>query len=896
MIRSVITLILFVLTGQLAAEDPYVQRADRLMQEGLSLDAIPLYQEAMNRSKEDKTIALKLAKALYKEGRYKEVVAVLPSQPKEFEHLFLLGSAYNHLNQPQEAISLLTSCLTSTSSAAPEVCFEIGRAYFNDDQFDPAKANFEKIQAEQGPLYLISQLYLVRIYLLNKEDVAAEKILNDLSERVKTENPLKTTRSPMGEVATSPHSTFGSLSGIDYEIAFFKGLVRFRSEDFAKAATNFEKAIPLRNAEKAPWYAETLYYLGWSYLKMGDDSLLPFIVQKEYLDKSEGAFLKLAQIQNDERIQLSLGQYYLIRAARLDDKGAYQQAEALLSRPQTESSSQTLLIKAQGASTYTERAQLYKQLTTESPNTLSGWYLRALNDFEEARIQSADGHAEEANKRFESAGNSFREAYDRLKFVDPSKAGLTLIYQAKSLDQQQKTKAALKILNDIPAYIYNQMDEPDEVDFLKGYFASKLHETTLAEDHLNHLLANYPSGRFREEALNLLGILNYKQERFVEALAYLTQLANEHPDSSLTGNALALAANVCDILKQPDKARQFRQKCYEKYPQCSLASEAYFNYYSYRDYLQGDRQALKHLASFPGLFPESPFLLNACYLMGLDQTRDRKTPEGKWIRKKNLTAAIDAFQEVENLYETLKKQTKIPSDRVEYYTALRFRSTLERAQNNLAIADDSLGAKKAIYLEYAEEVLSQMLNDLGQEQQFRSEPYPPLLEECHYWLAQTYLKQENDLAAKKVLEDMLEKYRLAKTTRGYFLSRVWSDLASIHMRENEYGLALKALVQAEDASKGKVLSTDQRLDLWIQQSRSYEGLNQLDQAILILSKVVNDDAVSSLRLKAMYIRAELYEKQERPELARKQLEAIAKKGGEWAQKAKDKLDKDYGYQ
>jgi Tfp pilus assembly protein PilF len=116
------------------------------------------------------------------------------------------------------------------------------------------------------------------------------------------------------------------------------------------------------------------------------------------------------------------------------------------------------------------------------------------------------------------------------------------------------------------------------------------------------------------------------------------------------------------------------------------------------------------------------------------------------------------------------------------------------------------------------------------------------------------------------------------------------------MREKEFEFALKALVNAEDASKGKVLSSDQRLDLWIQQSYSYQGLNQLDQAILILSKVINDDTISSLRLKAMYLRAELYERQERPELARKQLEALTKKGGDWAQKAKDKLDKDYGYQ
>ena len=41
----------------------------------------------------------------------------------------------------------------------------------------------------------------------------------------------------------------------------------------------------------------------------------------------------------------------------------------------------------------------------------------------------------------------------------------------------------------------------------------------------------------------------------------------------------------------------------------------------------------------------------------------------------------------------------------------------------------------------------------------------------------------------------------------------------------------------------------------------------------------------------MYLRAEIYELQNRPELALKQLEATASKGGEWSQKAKEKLEK-----
>ena len=65
--------------------------------------------------------------------------------------------------------------------------------------------------------------------------------------------------------------------------------------------------------------------------------------------------------------------------------------------------------------------------------------------------------------------------------------------------------------------------------------------------------------------------------------------------------------------------------------------------------------------------------------------------------------------------------------------------------------------------------------------------------------------------------------------------------------------------------------------------------------MMLLSKVINDNAISGLRLNAMYLRAEIYEQQGRHDLAIKQLEATAKKAGEWALKAKEKLEKDYGF-
>jgi tetratricopeptide (TPR) repeat protein len=603
-----------------------------------------------------------------------------------------------------------------------------------------------------------------------------------------------------------------------------------------------------------------------------------------------------------------LGQYYLIRAARLNEPDAYDKAENLLSHSDSfktnEGQTEALLLRAQAASSYEERDKLFRQLALEYPKSAKGWYLKGLNDFEEGKIRK--DQAAESFIYFDRSLEAFAKAFHLFKSENPAQAALTAKYQALANDNLNKPTAALAVLDnliDIYPALLKQMEHPDEIFHLKALIAAKLSQIPVAEDALQIVLEKYPEGKFFDDSLSFLALLKFRQGLYQEALKKFLLLAEQHPNSPLAGDALAMAANCCDHLKLEEKKSQdLRKQCFEYYPGCSLAPEAYFNYFTYRDYLQGDRVSMKHLLGFTSLYPNHPLLLNTHYLIGLDQTRDRKSQEGKWIRKKNLTSAIDSFLEVETHFDLLHQKQLLPSENLEYYISLKYRATLERALANLSIADESLGAKRQIYLTYAEEVLKQLKDDFETPEHpltkylSHSEPLPSLFEENLFWLAQCYLKMPDHQAGKEILNLMLEKYRASKVTRGYFLSRIWYEKGMLALTSNEYSLALQSFLNAEDAAKGKVLSTDQKLDLWIQQSLCYQGLNQLNQAILILSKVVNDDAVSGLRLKAMYLRAENYERQGRLDLARKQLEAISKKGGEWALKSKNKLDRDYGYQ
>jgi len=233
--------------------------------------------------------------------------------------------------------------------------------------------------------------------------------------------------------------------------------------------------------------------------------------------------------------------------------------------------------------------------------------------------------------------------------------------------------------------------------------------------------------------------------------------------------------------------------------------------------------------------------------------------------------------------------------------ALRYRTICERALANFTIYNESEGAKRCIYLAYTVEILEKLCTDLAHID-------PPLilstatidylnnlLEECMYWLAHVYHKNHQQVEAENTLDGLLERFKLAKVTRGYYLARAWNEKGLIAFEQKKYEVALACFLKSEDAAKGKLHSTEQGLELWIQQSLCYKELHDLDHSHLILSKVINDDSISGLRLKAMFMRAEIYELQERYELAQKQLEATAKKGGEWALKAKQKLENEYGY-
>lgn len=900
-----------------------IREADQLFEATLFDRAIPLYTNLLSHlhvnTELRAKVRLRLAQAFYFTEQYQEVPQVISEinptiinsdkkiQKFNSEALYLLGVTYKKIRKYDPAVTTLLHYLSfgnpTSLSHYENALFELGLVYYYLGKYVDAKQQFDLISENPQKLHLfpLSRIYLARIAVAEGKYEEAEERLDFLSENGAPNDFLR------------------------YAISFVRGEILYRQKDWQNAVVYFEKALPENNPERAEWYQDAYDYLGWCYLNLAKELKNNTAKQKTLFCKAEEIFQILLQNAPSDRAYLALGQCLLVKGLSLGHEGDLLELERILSKPSRlksrEAQHHALLLRAEAAPNYKEREKFFRQLTNDTnwdgPNYANAWYLRGLNELDEGQTEKLAGQDQVAKRHLEEAITFFGKAFDLFYPSDIKLAAMTMKYKVQAYYFQNtrgnflKGVALLsKLLNQYRDDLFSALEEPDEIYFLQGLIASQLLDCdegetfyNIAESSLVHGIESYPKGNFYDESLKLLGTLYCQRGDFVKAEQTFLDLAQITPSSPFAGEAWFWAANCVENMEgSGQKSQQYRKFVYDQFPESPFAAEAYFRYYNYVEYLKGQLEAIEHLKAFETRFPKSPFLMNSYYLLGLDYQQLRKSLDGKMKRDKDELAAIEFFQKVASIFDTFNSSGLLPRDRLEFFTIVRFRALMEQAFTYLSLANQMEGAKKQVYLEDAEAILRQIyleLDDVGNpliQMLASGKKHAQLQEECAYHLAKCYTKLHNDEAAERVMSKILARYKTAKITRGYYLSRIWYEQGMIAFRQKECDLAIQYFGQAEDAGKGNVLSIEELLDLWIQKSLCYRVMKKMDDAMLILSRVINYDAISSQRLKAMYLRAEIYEEQGRHELARRQLEATAKKGGKWANKAKTKLEENYVYQ
>jgi hypothetical protein len=145
--------------------------------------------------------------------------------------------------------------------------------------------------------------------------------------------------------------------------------------------------------------------------------------------------------------------------------------------------------------------------------------------------------------------------------------------------------------------------------------------------------------------------------------------------------------------------------------------------------------------------------------------------------------------------------------------------------------------------------------------------------------------RELDLALKQCKE-LADDPSASFIRASLFLSKT---LRESYQTTQAYAL-ITAFQQEEICSKDPELA----LEIAMEKSLCLRDLRQPARAMALLAWVINGPYASSLRVKAMIVRAEIYLSFHRTDLALRQLESVVAKGGEWAPVAERKLQELYG--
>lgn len=275
---------------------------------------------------------------------------------------------------------------------------------------------------------------------------------------------------------------------------------------------------------------------------------------------------------------------------------------------------------------------------------------------------------------------------------------------------------------------------------------------------------------------------------------------------------------------------------------------------------------IKNLITFPKQFPDHPLQLYVYYYIGCDEIMQNASKKGS---EKYLLNALAAFDNVEKAWMRCTFEKTIPDTQAEEYAAVKDAALIQKAQIYILLAKQSQGIKRQTLLQEAK-------NSLNHNQDKK------LFAKTQFLNLSVLLEEENMEEALHLLSLMEKEI----PTSDHYLNCAKLTFAHHLYCHNKIEEAYAILLQIHE----DVLTSAEALDLWIQQSLCLRDMGNYHAAHLAISKAVNSSVASSQRIRAMCLRATLYEIEGRDDLAIKQWEAIKTKNGRWGHLAKLKLN------
>ena len=752
----------------------------------------------------------------------KELLASYPDSENNSEVYRIMGNAYYHLGNEDQAINMLSKYVSSTDSPLRGDLYILGVCYYNKGNYSSAVNALGRTVRENDVLSQNAYLYLGQSYLKLKDKNNA-RMAFEAAATSSFDKQVK--EAAMYNYALLIHET--AFTGFGESVTIFEDFLNdFPNSKYADKVNDYlvEVYLTTKNYQAALNSIDKIKHPSTKILEAKQDILFQLGTQaftNMELDKAVDLFSRA----------ISLGAYnlesrndaYFWRGESYYRQGEYNKAISdyrtyLNNTRQRNTDMYALAHYNLGYSyfklkEYGEALNRFRQYVNMESNQQTPAYADAYN-----RIGDCLFH----NRQFAMA----EENYTRAAQLQPS-AGDYSVYQKGFLlglqkDYKGKISVMDRLIREFPESQY-----VDDALFEKGRSYVLLDNNQAAAASFEQLMRDFPQSSLARKAGVQLGLIYFNDNQPEKAAEAYKSVISNYPGSEEAKVALQDLKSVYIELNDINSFAAYanslggnvRFEVSEQDSLTYLAAEKLF--------MRGDNEgARRSLTNYLQTFPQGAFSSNANFYLAsiafakkeqeeakrlfslVLESGDTKFREESWARKaeieyldKDYAAAMESFKHLQVVAENPenKEAAKLGLMRCAELTG--------QPQEALLAANDLLKEPKLSpeIMSEARYVRAKAYIDLKQENKALADLKEISKDtrtihgaEAKYLLAQLYYDNKDDKNAETVLMNFIEN----GTPHQYWLARGFILLADIYIRQGDDFQARQYLTSLQNNYKG----------------------------------------------------------------------------------------------
>lgn len=752
----------------------------------------------------------------------KELLASYPDSENNSEVYRIMGNAYYHLGNEEQAIHMLSKYVSSTSDPLRGDLYILGVCYYNKGNYSSAVNALGRTVRENDALSQNAYLYLGQSYLKLKDKNNA-RMAFEAAATSSFDKQVK--EAAMYNYALLIHET--AFTGFGESVTIFEDFLNdFPNSKYADKVNDYlvEVYLTTKNYQAALNSIDKIKHPSTKILEAKQDILFQLGTQaftNMELDKAVDLFSRA----------ISLGAYnlesrndaYFWRGESYYRQGEYNKAISdyrtyLNNTRQRNTDMYALAHYNLGYSyfklkEYGEALNRFRQYVNLESNQQTPAYADAYN-----RIGDCLFH----NRQFAMA----EENYTRAAQLQPS-AGDYSVYQKGFLlglqkDYKGKISVMDRLIREFPESQY-----VDDALFEKGRSYVLLDNNQAAAASFEQLMRDFPQSSLARKAGVQLGLIYFNDNQPEKAAEAYKSVISNYPGSEEAKVALQDLKSVYIELNDINSFAAYanslggnvRFEVSEQDSLTYLAAEKLF--------MRGDNEgARRSLTNYLQTFPQGAFSSNANFYLAsiafakkdLEEAKrlfslvlesgDTKFREESWARKaeieyldKDYAAAMESFKHLQAVAENPenKEAAKLGLMRCAELTGLPQEALL--AANDLLkepklspeIMSEARYVRAKAYISLKQE--NKALADLKEISKDTRTIHGA---EAKYLLAQLYYDNKDDKNAETVLMNFIEN----GTPHQYWLARGFILLADIYIRQGDDFQARQYLTSLQNNYKG----------------------------------------------------------------------------------------------